>query len=125
MGLFTTDQSKAKKRSQQYRDLIRQEAKIGGTVFGPIPKGVRREFFMLDPRTWVWHEEWTDKQGARHVQTTRYDVRPDGVVKCQNDGPYRKLSPTESWNLLSAAEKYVDTLSKTDLNAKNPRKLAF
>jgi hypothetical protein len=128
-GLFTTNytpaksagpkQASNKKKAQQYRDLIRKEAILGGTVFGPVPKGVRREFFCLDERTWVWHEEWTDTLNARHVQTTRYDVRPDGIVKCQNDGPYIKVSPQELQNLHQATNKYYELVSQnlySDIN---------
>lgn len=106
MGLFSNDQNNAKKRALRYRELIRDEALIGGKIFGPIPHNGRREFFCLDERTWVWHEEWTDSAGKRHVQTTRYDVRPEGVVKIQNNGHYTKLSPSEARNLLEAAKLY-------------------
>lgn len=117
MGLFTTDQTKSKKKAKSFRDLIRQEAILGGTVFGPVPQGVRREFFCLDETTWVWHEEWVDKLGKRNVQTTRYDVRPNGIVKCQNDGHYKQVSPAEAKNLLEAAKNYKE-LVKTKLYSK-------
>jgi hypothetical protein len=110
MGLFTNVDVNAKKQALQYRDLIRKEAIIGGKIFGPIPKNGRREFFCLDERTWVWHEEWTDATGTNHVLTTRYDVRPDGVVKTQNNGHYTKVSPTEAKNLLQAAKLYKERI---------------
>lgn len=106
MGLFTNDQTNAKKQAAKYRDLIRKEAIIGGKIFGSVPAGGRREFFCLDERTWVWHEEWVDTTGQRHIKTTRYDVRPDGVVKTQNNGHYTKVSPSEAQNLLEAAKIY-------------------
>lgn len=108
MGLFSHNQTVSKKQAAQYRDLIRKEAVIGGEIFGPVPKGHRREFFCLDERTWVWHEEWTDAASQRHVLTTRYDVRPDGVVKTQNNGRYIKVSPQEAKNLLEAAKLYKE-----------------
>ena len=40
------------------RDLIRLESEIGAQLFGPLPKGRRREFFCLDASTWIWHEEY-------------------------------------------------------------------
>lgn len=117
-GLFSTTNTSTtqkpakkvsdKKRAQMYRDLIRKEAVIGGEVFGPVPKGVRREFFCLDEHTWVWHEEWTDHAGKRHIQTTRYDVRQDGIVKCQNDEPYKRISPQELKNLAAATNRYQE-----------------
>ncbi len=108
MGLFSNSQVASKKQAAQYRELIRKEAVIGGKIFGTVPKGHRREFFCLDERTWVWHEEWTDATGQRHVLTTRYDVRPDGIVKTQNSGRYIKVSREEAMNLLEAAKIYKE-----------------
>ncbi len=70
-----------------YRNILRDAAKMGGEVFGPIPAGRRREFFCLDEHTWVWHEEWNDERGAHQVRTTRYDVRPHGIFKAQDGQP--------------------------------------
>src|SRR5579884_2440980 len=74
------------RRAEVERALLHYVARIGGEVFGPIPKGRRREFFCLDPRTWVWHEEWKDEHGKWRTMTTRYDVRPTGIVKSQSSG---------------------------------------
>ncbi len=96
------------RKASLHRNLIRREAKIGGTLFGPVPKGGRREFFCLDERTWVWHEEWIDKvSGQLKSKTTRYDVRPDGILKAQ-DGQqsYRYVSPQEAKHLYEAAKIY-------------------
>lgn len=95
----------ANKDAELYRKLLRHEAQIGGTIFGPIPAGGRREFFCLDARTWVWHEEWMDQFGQHQAKTTRYDVRPNGVLKVQ-DGQYSMLSPEELNHLIDAAEVY-------------------
>ena len=89
-----------------YREAIREEAKVGGRVFGPIPEGVRREFFCLDERTWVWHEEWKDEQGKPHVRTTRYDIRPQGIFKAQNGHAYQPISRQEARNLVAAVKRY-------------------
>lgn len=93
------------REAEAYRQLIRREAKIGGELFGPVPTGRRREFFCLDEQTWVWHEEWTDNRGLRHVYTTRYDVRPDGVLKAQN-GQYVRLGAREMRNFRQAVDSY-------------------
>jgi hypothetical protein len=98
-------QSAQRRRAEAYKSIIHREAKIGGELFGPIPKGTRREFFLLDERTWVWHEEWTDATG-HHVVTTRYDVRPNGVFKSQGHNSYQALSPEEARNLYNAAKLY-------------------
>lgn len=93
-------------RASAYQQAIREEAKVGGQLFGPVPEGVRREFFCLDEHTWVWHEEWTDANNARRVLTTRYDVRPHGIFKAQDGNPYRPLSREEVIRLLHAMYQY-------------------
>jgi hypothetical protein len=101
-----SDEKQEQRRVEQYRNLIRREAKIGGSLFGEVPAGTRREFFCLDERTWVWHEEWIDKEsGQRKVRTTRYDVRPNGILKVQ-DGQYRPVGLDEAKHLLEAAKAY-------------------
>lgn len=99
-------QDEEKKQIGYYRQLMRREAEMGGQVFGPIPAGRRREFFCLDKNTWIWHEEWTDEAGMRQSKTTRYDVRPTGILKAQENGSYHKISEQESNNLIEAAKIY-------------------
>lgn len=105
---------KAQKQAQHQLDfnkaLIHHEAKIGGTLFGPIPDGTRREFFCLDQYTWVWHEEWTDHNNKRQVMTTRYDIRPDGVLKSQGGQAYRKIAGIEAINFRKAVESYCSQI---------------
>lgn len=100
-----TAQRQADRKAELYRNLIRHEARIGGSLFGAVPTGHRREFFCLDEHTWVWHEEWTDSKGQTRVQTTRYDVRPGNILKSQN-GKYQHLSRHEATRLLEAARLY-------------------
>lgn len=102
----------ANKSAEDYRNLIRSEARIGGTIFGPVPKGHRREFFCLDKHSWVWHEEWIDKMGKRQVKTTRYDVHPDGIVKMQDGVGYRAISPTEAHHLAAAVQIYYERVGR-------------
>ena len=94
------------KEAEKYRQLIRREAEIGCKLFGPIPQGHRREFFCLDRHTWVWHEEWTDKSGVYRVRTTRYDVRPDGILKAQDGHGYQPVTLEEADRLVEAATLY-------------------
>jgi len=99
-------------RAKAYREAIQEEARVGGTLFGPVPEGNRREFFCLDEHTWIWHEEWTDANSIRHARTTRYDVRPQGILKAQDGQPYQALSREEAQHLLHAAYRYnhqIDT----------------
>lgn len=100
-----TAQRQAQRKAELYRNLMRHEAKVGGTVFGPVPKKHRREFFCLDEQTWIWHEEWTDQAGKSHVQTTRYDIRPHGILKSQGSR-YQKVSQSEAVRLYEAAQLY-------------------
>lgn len=100
------EQKRSERRAELYRNLIRHEARIGGQLFGSIQPGGRREFFCLDEHTWVWHEEWLDQNGQRQIRTTRYDVRPNGVIKSQ-DGHYQSLSSEEASRLREAVKLYV------------------
>jgi hypothetical protein len=92
------------------RQLIRAEAKIGGKLFGPVPKGHDRQFFCLDEHTWIWHEEWTENGQIKAI-TTRYDVRPSGVIKSQNGQVNQRLSLTEARNLYVAIGLYYKHVS--------------
>ncbi len=103
-------QKRSERQAEIYRALIHHEAKIGGELFGPIPEGHRREFFCLDERTWVWHEEWKDMVGAWHTVTTRYDIRPTGVLKSQGGRSYQRLSDTELSNFYRAITLYGDKI---------------
>jgi hypothetical protein len=99
-------------RAQYYRSLIQREAKIGGQLFGPVPEGGRREFFCLDKNTWVWHEEWTDPATRqRKVVTTRYDVRPSGVLKAQDGSGYQYIGIDEARHLYQAVGLYKQRVS--------------
>lgn len=94
-------------RAEVNKALIHYEAKLGGELFGSVTEGARREFFCLDEHTWVWHEEWLDKTtGKRHALTTRYDVRPSGILKSQGGSSYQRLSAAEARNFYRAVNLY-------------------
>jgi hypothetical protein len=97
-------------RAEAYRQAIHEEAKVGGRLFGEVPKGNRREFFCLDEHTWIWHEEWNDANGEHHVLTTRYDVRPHGIFKAQDGQPYQPLTMEETLRLVQAIHRYNKTI---------------
>ncbi len=101
-------QDNEEREVQYYRKLIRKEAKLGGELFGFVSEGGRREFFCLNEYTWVWHEEWVDRKGVRRAITTRYEVRPDGVLKAQDGQPYRYVTPQEGRRLHKAVKLYND-----------------
>ena len=101
-----SSQKSVREQENIYRNLIRSEAVIGGGIFGQVKDGGRREFFCLDKHTWIWHEEWTDHAGVRQSLTTRYDVRPDGILKSQGGMGYKAVSPEEGRHLIAAAKEY-------------------
>lgn len=96
-----------RRRADAHQALLRYEARLGGQLFGPVPEGTRREFFCLDEHTWVWHEERRDASGNHYAVTTRYVIRPTGIVKSQGDGQYLALSKQETQNLYSAIKLYT------------------
>jgi hypothetical protein len=98
--------SDEQRRANARRAILHHLAKVGGGVFGPIPDNVRREFFCLDKHTWVWHEEWDDANGKHRAVTTRYDVRPSGIVKSQGTNQYQRLTPEEERNFRNASAVY-------------------
>lgn len=101
--------SEQQRRERAESEMLRREAEIGGQLFGPIPKGHRRSFFCLDQHTWIWHEEWL-QNGQRRAITTRYEVRPNGVLKLQDGQVYQRLSKDEARNLYRAAKLYVQRM---------------
>jgi hypothetical protein len=102
--LFFSSQTE-RDAAEEHR-LLRQEAVIGGQLFGKLPAGHHREFFCLDEHTWIWHEAWTDNKGQSQSITTRYDVKPNGIVKSRNGLSPQKLSLDEARNLYQAVDLY-------------------
>ncbi|MBQ9020282.1 hypothetical protein IJ096_03110 [Candidatus Saccharibacteria bacterium] len=105
---------KAPKKYQTIDDLINAESALGRTLFGPIPKGHRREFFQHKPNLWLWHESWTDSKGAKKELTVRYEVLPTGVFKKPLGGQYVQLRGAELENFRKAVHTYTN-LVKTHL----------
>jgi hypothetical protein len=87
------------------RDLIRQEAKIGSRLFGLTPPDRKREFFCLDAKTWIWHEEWNEGS-ERKVIATRYEVRGNQVIKTQTGSLPQPIHGEELQNLSQAVQAY-------------------
>jgi hypothetical protein len=93
------------------REFLQREAQFGATLFGPIPDGIRRDFFCLDETTWVWHESWTDQNGDLQHVTTRYDIYPTTIVKSQN-GRRMHMSVTELENFTRAVQAYYPLVAR-------------
>jgi hypothetical protein len=103
----------ANNRDEEYKDIIRYEAKIGGSLFGKVPDNRHREFFCLDEHTWVWHEAWLDdKSGRRQSVTTRYVVQPHGIFKVQANMSQKRLSDDELQNFYMAVKLYGQKITK-------------
>ena len=100
-------QKSEQRQAQFQRALLRYEGRIGGQLFGQVAEGSRREFFCLDEHTWVWHEEWIDEQKRHRVMTTRYDVRPSGILKSQGVNQYSPLTIDEERHFRQAVRLYM------------------
>lgn len=92
-----------KKRFSLENQIIRYESQLNQDIFGPIPKGHKRDFFCLDKNTWIWHEEFQDKNNTNHLIMTKYILRNHGMIlKSQNGSSYKMVDSEESLNLLNA-----------------------
>jgi len=90
-----------KKRTKLARteaDLINAESALGGTIFGPVPEGHRREFFHHQKNVWIWHENGV---------TVRYEVRQHGIYKKVMGGKYQKITGAELDNFRTATKTYL------------------
>lgn len=94
------------------RELIRMESRVGAQVFGPIPVSHIREFFYFDNNTWIWYEEWPDKDGQRRSLTTSYEIHSGGVIKVQQGQPYTSVEGEELRNLYLAMRLYYDRTTR-------------
>ncbi|HEX9679614.1 MAG TPA: hypothetical protein VGA08_03270 [Candidatus Saccharimonadales bacterium] len=103
-------------KAVKIRELLRQEAAIGGQLFGPVPAGGKRQFFCLDEHSCVWYEEWTDHTGQRRTLTTRYEIRPTGILKTQGNNTYHYVDPQEETNLLGAIKLYYQRVMREIYN---------
>lgn len=95
------------------RELIQLESDIGKELFGPIPADHRREFFNLDPSTWIWYEEWVDiETGKKQSTTTRYEVSGDKILKAQDGASYKYIEGEELRNLTVAVQMYYERVMR-------------
>lgn len=101
------------------RELLRLESEIGATLFGPVPAGHRREFFCLDEKTWIWHEEGRDATGRPTQFTTRYEVQEKGILKVQEGARYSFIEGAELNNLLLATRMYYEQVAR-DIYKRDP-----
>jgi hypothetical protein len=109
-GLFAKKKRLLKDLSD--RELIALESEVGGQLFGPVQKGGRREFFNLDPNTWIWHEEWLDQAGKKQQSTIRYEVNEKGILKISEGARYDYLEGDELNNLTVAIQMYYERVMR-------------
>ena len=101
------------------RELVEQEALIGGRLFGEIPADHRREFFMLDADTWVWHEETVDLNSQRHMSSTRYELHQNGILMAQGGSTYRFIEGKELRGFAATVQLYYEAVAQ-ELYQLNP-----
>ncbi len=94
------------------RELLRLESEIGSQLFGPVPRGRRREFFCLDENAWIWHEEWIDEHRKLKVSTIRYEIQDKGVLKVQEGARYSYLDGEELRNFVLAVRMYHERVAR-------------
>lgn len=94
------------------RELIQLESEIGRELFGPVPKGHRREFFNLDKGAWIWYEEYKDADGLIRSSTTRYEVQDQGILKAQDGARYDYIEGEELKNFIIAVEMYYERVAR-------------
>jgi hypothetical protein len=93
------------------RELIRQEAAIGGRLFGKVEKGLERQFFYHDGRDWLWSED-VRQDGRIQTIITRYRVTAEGVIKMQDGQPHQMLVDQELTNFALATQWYYHQVVK-------------
>lgn len=94
------------------RELLTLESEIGATLFGEVPHGHRREFFCLDEKTWIWHEEWLDDKKKLMTSTVRYEIGEHGVLKVQEGARYSYLEGDELRNFGIAIRMYYEQVAR-------------
>ena len=94
------------------RELLTPESEIGAQLFGPIPEGHRREFFCLDDKTWIWHEEWLDAKRKLQADTIRYEITDKGILKVQAGPHYDYLEGDELRNFGVAVRMYYEQIAR-------------
>lgn len=94
------------------RELITLESEIGGKLFGKVPRGHRREFFNLDPKTWIWYEEYKDDSGKKTSSTVRYEIHEKGIFKVQEGARYSYIEGEELEHFVLATKLYYEEVAR-------------
>jgi hypothetical protein len=102
------------------RELLQIESEIGRELFGPIPRGHTREFFHLDEKTWIWHEDFVGSNGKKQTSTIKYEIQEKGILKVQEGARYSYLDGEELDNLILAIQMYYEQVMRKVYN-RDPR----
>jgi hypothetical protein len=94
------------------KQLIQKESEIGRTLFGKIPEGHQRDFYVYDERTVIWNEAWVDANNKKHFVRTRYELYPKKIVKAQDGRAPEFLSRDEAVRLVEALRVYKEQVTK-------------
>ena len=94
------------------RELLQLESEIGRELFGSVPKGHTREFFNLDEKTWIWHEDFVGEDGKKQTSTIKYEIHENGILKVQEGARYSYLGGQELDNLLLAIQMYYEQVTR-------------
>ncbi|MCY3804363.1 MAG: hypothetical protein OXF85_00585 [Candidatus Saccharibacteria bacterium] len=97
------------KKDLDYSKLIKQEAQLGGLLFGVIEKGAQREFFCWDETNWIWYDKWYDQNCQLKEVAIRYKILDSKIYKQYfNSDKWYKLDVAESQHLLEMIQAYRD-----------------
>ncbi len=102
---FDEDELKAPRNREE---MINAEAELAATIFGAVPEGHKRQFFLYKKNLWIRHEECTESSDRKKM-TVRYEVKENGVFKKfegTEDG-YIKLGGAELENFRKATKTYL------------------
>jgi hypothetical protein len=107
-------------KSLTKRELLQLESEIGRELFGPVPKDHTREFFNLDEKTWIWHEDFIGPDGKKQTSTIKYEIQEKGILKVEEGARYSYLEGQELDNLLLAIQMYYEQVMRK-VYSRDPR----
>lgn len=94
------------------RELIQQESLLGQSIFGvPSADIIRRDFFNLDEKTWIWHEVKRGTGDEIIETTTRYEIKSTGVLKVLPGPRYAYIEGVELQNFMRAVRYYYERIA--------------
>ncbi len=95
------------------RQLIQEESRLGGTLFGQVAQNHHRQFYCLNYTTWIWYEEQLNAKGeVESSTTTRYEIHQNGILKVQDNAPYYFIEGDELINLTKGIQAYYNKMCR-------------